>query len=134
MQQEKILSLLQASALPFSDILWENTHFWTAHRGAEMLGCIGLEKYGNKGLLRSFAVEPGSRNKGIGGKLLQQLLEAAPGLELQEIYLLTTTAEAYFSQKGFSPINRADTPDAIKLTSEFSSVCPSSAVVMYKYC
>jgi amino-acid N-acetyltransferase len=48
------------------------------------------------------------------------------------LYLLTTTAKAFFDKQGYCSIKREETPQAVKQTAEFSSLCPSSAVVMKK--
>jgi amino-acid N-acetyltransferase len=59
-------------------------------------------------------------------------LEYASRLKLNNIYLLTTTAENFFKKYGFANADRTKAPDAIRTTSEFSSLCPSTAVFMYK--
>ena len=51
---------------------------------------------------------------------------------LEAVYLLTTTAAGYFPKLGFVPVERAAVPEEIRASGEFSSVCPSSAVVMHR--
>jgi amino-acid N-acetyltransferase len=46
------------------------------------------------------------------------------------LYLLTTTAERYFPRFGFEVVERAEVPDDVRTTAEFTSACPASAVVM----
>jgi len=53
-------------------------------------------------------------------------------LQLVGIYLLTETAQGYFEKKGYAVINRGGVPLAVQQSSEFSHVCPVSAVVMRK--
>ena len=43
---------------------------------------------------------------------------------------LTTTAEGYFARHGFGAIDRATVPPAIRSSAEFSTLCPTTAVVM----
>jgi amino-acid N-acetyltransferase len=62
--------------------------------------------------------------------LVGQLLAGADKQELQEVYLITTTADHYFDRYGFAPVNREHVPEAIQQTRQFSGLCPSSAVVM----
>jgi len=50
----------------------------------------------------------------------------------REIYLLTTTAEAYFSRRGYTRVERASAPTAIAATRQFSDLCPSSSSFMVK--
>ncbi|MEQ8534295.1 MAG: tyrosine protein phosphatase, partial [Imperialibacter sp.] len=51
---------------------------------------------------------------------------------ITELYLLTTTASKFFERIGYKVADRNTAPDAIKNTSEFSDLCPSSAVFMHK--
>ncbi|WP_228434553.1 hypothetical protein [Natrarchaeobaculum aegyptiacum] len=46
------------------------------------------------------------------------------------LYLLTTTAVDFFAARGYDEIDRADAPDAIRNTTEFADLCPSSATCM----
>ncbi len=48
------------------------------------------------------------------------------------LYLLTTTAKDFFNKEGYIVVNRDEVPEPIKNSSEFSSVCPSTAIVMKK--
>jgi arsenate reductase (thioredoxin) len=46
--------------------------------------------------------------------------------------LLTETAEIFFARKGYHTVDRKDAPAEIQASSEFSHLCPSSAVLMKK--
>jgi amino-acid N-acetyltransferase len=46
--------------------------------------------------------------------------------------LLTQTAERFFSQRGYSRIDRASVPAPVQEASEFRSLCPASATCMSK--
>ncbi len=91
-----------------------------------------MERYGAFGLLRSMAVHPGYRNQHIAASLVQELEKRAESTGIAAMYLLTETASGYFSRKGFIPAERDQVPDAVKSSSEFSHVCPVSAIVMRK--
>ena len=43
-----------------------------------------------------------------------------------------TTAERFFEYLGYRRIGREETPKAIRNSREFSSLCPSTAIVMVK--
>ena len=45
---------------------------------------------------------------------------------------LTTTAERFFPKFGFEGIARSDVPPSVQASIEFTSACPSSAMVMRK--
>lgn len=95
-----------------------------------LIAAAGLEVRGADAVLRSAAVDPAWRSRGIGGRLTTGLLAMAQARGLRALYLLTTTAERYFPRFGFAPITRAEVPAAIADTVEFREACPASAVVM----
>ena len=127
-----IISLLQSEKLPIDDLPDHLENFYVAIQNKKVIGAIGLERYCRYGLLRSMVVSKQHRNKGIASKLIDELEKQATKLQLKAIYLLTESAPAYFERKGFEKINRPDAPEQIKSSSEFSSVCPVSAVLMMK--
>jgi amino-acid N-acetyltransferase len=45
-------------------------------------------------------------------------------------YLLTTTADEFFADLGFEEIPRETVPPSIQTTTEFSDLCPETAVCM----
>ena len=84
----------------------------------------------NHGLLRSFAVAPSYRNKGLGNTLLQKIVAHSRQHGVKDIHLLTTTAEDFFLKRGFTKTGRDSAPPAIKKTSEFELICPSDAAYL----
>lgn len=130
---EEIRNLLKSAKLPFEDVENGIGHFLLARKQKELIGCVGLQVCGEDALLRSLAVSESVRNQGLGEALLLEILEYASRLKLNHIYLLTTTAENFFKKYGFANLDRTKAPDAIRETSEFSSVCPSTAIFMRKH-
>ena len=127
-----VLALLASQSLPVDDLPENLDHFLVALQGKEVIGIVGVEIYGAYGLLRSLAVHPDHRGNKIGNKLLQRI-EALSNLKgLTELYLLTETAPAYFDAHGYQKITRPDVPEEVQQSSEFSHVCPASAIVMKK--
>jgi len=122
--------LLAASDLPTDGVRDNFSGFVVADDDRAIAGAIGLEKYGSVALLRSAVVSPNHRGTGVGRKLVEQLLERAEEAGVDELYLLTTTAEKYFPRFGFTPTTRATVPDAVKASAEFRGACPDTAVVM----
>jgi len=127
---EAISRLLESSKLPFSDIRESQVKFIVAKENDKIVGCIGLEIYGTEGLLRSFAVENNYRNRGIGKDLYNSLLAYSTENHISTLHLLTNTAREYFSKVGFMVANRSKAPETISKSSEFGSLCPSSATYM----
>jgi len=129
---EEIRDLLKSANLPFEDVENGTGPFLLARNQEKLIGCIGLQICGEDALLRSLAVSESDRNQGLGKTLLQEILEYASRLRLYNIYLLTSTAENFFRKYGFANADRTKAPDAIRETSEFSSLCPASAIFMSK--
>ncbi len=127
-----IVALLKASELPYEDVGPGRQEFIVAVSGNCMIGVVGLERAGPYGLLRSLAVEPGQRGKGLGKALLDEMLLHAWLKGVGEVYLLTTTAAGFFEKQGFEAAVRAEAPKVIQNTTEFKTVCPVSAVCMRK--
>jgi len=130
--RKAVIELLSAEKLPVADLPEILEHFIVAIENAQVTGVAGLELYGDYGLLRSLAVKPDRRNQGIAGKLLHEIDILGRSKGLRELYLLTETAPGYFEGKGYRQIGREAVPEPVRASSEFSHVCPVSAVVMSK--
>ena len=130
-KDSEVLALIDKAALPIRD-LNEKVELFAMRENEKVWGTIGMEHNGKLALLRSLSVDEQQRGKGYGDALVRFLENIALQKDIQTIYLLTTTAEAFFSRKGYVVIQREEVPGFIRLTSEFSSTCPSSATVMKK--
>ena len=124
--------LLKDNALPFSDIENESLQLFSIQQKNKTLGIIGYEQFGKHGLLRSFVIEEKYRSKGLGGQVLIDFEGLAAEAGIENFFLLTTTAENFFSRNGYQKFNRNAVPDQIAKTTEFNSLCPQSAVCMRK--
>ncbi len=122
--------LLSESGLPLAGVSDSLATFVVAERGTDLVGVAGLEVCGDNALLRSVAVRPDGRGRGIGRALITRMIADAEARGLGALYLLTTTAERYFPQYGFVQVTRDAVPAAIRATAEFQSACPESATVM----
>lgn len=126
----EILELLKAHHLPTKDIIDSNIDFFVLRIENKLVACGGIEKYGDQGLLRSVAVKEKSRGFGIGNLLVDDVLIKARESGITKLYLLTETAEHFFSRKGFKEITRDEAPEKIKASREFSELCSSTATLM----
>lgn len=68
----------------------------------------------------------------MGAELCRALEAQARRQGISTLYLLTTTAESFFCERGYEEIERARAPAAIRRTSEFAELCPDSATCMCK--
>jgi amino-acid N-acetyltransferase len=130
---EEVLPLLSECALPVADISASSRpHFFGVSEGGVLVAVVGLELYPPFGLLRSLAVAPTSRGRGLARELVAfaEAFAAAQGIE--SLFLLTTTAEGFFLRLGYVPASRRGAPQAIQATSQFSDLCPSSSAFLSK--
>jgi amino-acid N-acetyltransferase len=121
---------LLAAHLPVEGVAAAIGEFVVADEGSGPIGAAGLEWHGRHALLRSVVVAPGNRGRGLARVMVDQLLARAAERGVDDVFLLTTTAERYFATLGFVPIDRPDAPAAIRASAEFASICPGDATVM----
>lgn len=122
--------LLTASSLPLDGVADALPAFVVAQAGDDIVGVAGLEVCCDNALLRSVAVDPAWRSRGVGRALVARVISDAEARGIRGLYLLTTTAERYFPSFGFRQISRDEVPDDVRATAEFRSACPASAIVM----
>ncbi len=128
----EMLALLGRAHLPTAGVAESLTHFIVAEREGELIGVAGLEVYGASALLRSVAVEDSWRGSGVGRTLIDRALEQARQAGIEDVFLLTTTAEHYFPRFGFSCVNRDSVNPGVQASIEFQGACPTSAIIMRK--
>jgi amino-acid N-acetyltransferase len=127
----EIMALLGANGLPTEDLSHGVVLLGVRdERGLE--GVVGIEPHGETALLRSLAVRPDRRQSGLGSALVHEAERLAVGTGIRALFLLTTTAEAFFAHRGYVREPRDQAPLAIQRTREFASLCPSSAAFMRK--
>jgi amino-acid N-acetyltransferase len=130
---EAARGLLAAANLPTSDLTDEQlTTFFYCGPATAPSALIGLEIYGPDALLRSLVVNPSLRSAGLGSALVGHVEAHAAKHEVGALYLLTTTAEAFFARRGYHRIDRTVAPAAIRSTKEFAGLCPASSAFMFK--
>jgi len=126
-------AMLESLGLPAADLTDEHLeHFFFAGPDDAPRGLVGLEICGDDALLRSLAVSESDRGRGLGSALVRRAEDYAAARRVKQIYLLTTTAEDFFSRLGYSRMDRTEAPVSIQRTSEFAGLCPASAVFMVK--
>lgn len=126
-----IEKILQKENLPYQDVNAENIEFYMAFSNADFVGIVGLENYSDVALLRSMVVFDNFKKKGFGRKIVNYVLEEAKAKGIKEIFILTATAKEFFECLRFEVIERESVPNEIKSTTEFTSLCPTSATCMH---
>ena len=129
---EAIERLLVASALPLDGARDAFATGVVAREGGAVVGAAAIEPYGPAGLLRSVVVEPALRGTGIGGTLVDSSEMLARDLGIDELYLLTETAETWFERRGYRAIERDAVPEPVRGSIEFTTACSTTAVAMWR--
>lgn len=130
-ERQQAINMLENHGLPISDIQ-EDTLLYVLYNNSKIMGTGGLEIFEDCALLRSVSVIKEAKGKGYGTFIVDSLESFAKESGINCLYLITTTAKDFFDRHGFCTINREEVPPAIKQTAQFSSLCPSTAVVMKK--
>jgi amino-acid N-acetyltransferase len=120
--------LLTACKLPLDGLA--DARMVVARLDGEVVGCAGIEVWGAHGLLRSVAVAPAHRGKGIGEALVADRLAWARGEQLASVSLLTTGASIYFGRLGFVPVARDQLPRELRSSTQLGlGVCASATAM-----
>jgi amino-acid N-acetyltransferase len=127
---EPVKRLVRRSDLPLEGLDELVATLIVARQHGAVVGCAALELFGLAALLRSVAVDEAARGHGVGIAVTEAALASAGSHGCQRIYLLTESAEHFFSRFGFRRISRWDVEAAVQQSLEFTTLCPESAVVM----
>jgi len=129
-----VVALLETATLPAEDLEPDSMADFLAARNeaGELIGAICAERFGRTALLRSLVVAPGFRSRGVGGQLLDELEGRCRASGITDLFLLTTSARAFFTGRNYWAIERDAVPAALRATAEFTRLCPDTAVCMTK--
>lgn len=98
----------------------------------QLAGVVGMEVYGEAGVLRSLAVAPEFRCRGIGSLLLVRIERFAALQGVRRFYLLTLEAADYFTRRGYSVVPAAEVPETVRGTALAQALLPRGAFCMVK--
>jgi amino-acid N-acetyltransferase len=128
-----VRALLESASLPAADLSDAHmAHFFFSGPASAPEGLVGVELCGRHALLRSLVVVPSRRTSGLGTRLVEHAEAHARAAGAHDIYLLTTTAEAFFRRRGYRTAQRDDAPPEIRRTREFADICPASSAFLTK--
>lgn len=99
-----IEDLLKAEWLPPMAIAEFLESFWVLEAEGRLVGCAGVEIYGEAAVLRSVVVAPAVRKAGEGDRLVREGLEYARRHGAKRVYLFTMHAAPFFARYGFEPV------------------------------
>jgi amino-acid N-acetyltransferase len=128
-----VQQLLGAAGLPTEDLCESHLeHFFFLGPASAPTALVGAELYGDNALLRSLAVSPDHRKRGLGSVMVAHVEQHVRTCGVRRIFLLTTTAQEFFASRGYQLANREEAPVAIRKTREFADICPASSAFMFK--
>lgn len=130
---DELLKLLESCDLLVSDItLSKSLYFFGHHQHGKLVGAVGLEYLGTVALLRSLVVSVELRGSGLGRALVQFVESEARSMGVIDLFLLTETAEQFFTKLSYQLLSRENAPQVIKNTDQFSTLCPTTSSFMSK--
>lgn len=129
-----IQQLVIDARLPTDDLNESAYSLFHVHAdGSRITGVVALEPSGDAcAMLRSLAVASNARSEGIGRALVASAEAQARSQGVRDIFLLTTTAEQFFSRLGYVRMERGIAPATVQAHEQFRSLCPASAAFMGK--
>jgi amino-acid N-acetyltransferase len=127
-----ICALLERAGLPTDDLLTSNPQFVIAYDTDRIVAVGALQPFGSRALLRSVAVAHDRRGTGLGRMVVRDLERVAALDRIEQLFLLTQTAQRFFEHQGYRVIDRQSVPRDVQGSAEFRSLCPASAVCMAK--
>ena len=128
-----VSKLLSEAGLPTQDLTSAAClQLWVLETQGDVIGAIGIEHFGANALLRSLVIAPAYQRRGLGNRLVAQLEQAVQAQGVQQLILLTETAEPFFSKNGYKAIARQHVPVEVLQSAEFRSLCPATATCMTK--
>lgn len=125
-----ICALLTAARWPTAGVSENLETCFVCELGGSAVAVGSVEIRGSFALLRSLAVAPEHQGQGVGSLICDGLEAEAVSRGVTHFYLLTETAEKFFSQRGYVSVPRAEVPPEIASSDQFSLICPATAALM----
>src|ERR1044071_9432722 len=127
-----LVSLLDSEKLVHEDLIESRVIMLLATIQEKIVGCIGLESHGAHGIIRSAIVVRSERNKGIARELVMHIEALAASGGIETLYLLTEQTQEVWERMGYVLTERAEAPEVILGSKEFSTYCASTAHCMMR--
>ncbi len=96
--------------------------FWVMDNKGTLVGCTGLELYGQAALLRSVTVQIDYRNRQLGERLVRNAIAEAQKRGIRKVFLFTMHAAEYFSRFGFHRCTLEDFEEAVRASFQYQGV------------
>ena len=96
--------------------------FFVLVDGEDIVGCAGLEVYGEAALLRSVVVAPERRRRDEGRRLVEAALSEARRRGVARVYLFTMSAGGFFGRLGFREVEPDEFEEGVRASRQFEAV------------
>jgi amino-acid N-acetyltransferase len=127
----QLAGLLADNNMLDGDLEGDNKHFLAfVDQAGWRVGVGGLELYGENAILRSLLTINAHRGQGLGGQMVEELVDAARKLGVKRLFLFTRDAEAFFAKHNFQVIDRLAAPLAIKTSRQFITHCDNGTFML----
>lgn len=127
---ERLLEDVGLTSEGFADCVAAGCAVVGRDEGGALRGVVATERFGEDALLRSLAVSPAARSRGLGEALALRALDDARAAGARVAWLLTETADTFFATRGWQPVERSSAPPAVAGSVEFASACAEAARAM----
>jgi amino-acid N-acetyltransferase len=128
-----VVALLRQAGLPTEDFADAALSVWVLAPDGVVAGAVALEGGGSETrLLRSLVVSPVHRRSGHAQALVAYAEGEARRQGVEQVIVLTETAQGFFERLGYVPIERSAAPRLVQQSAEFRHLCPVSAVCLAK--
>ena len=119
-RDSQVEALLTEAQLPTADLASSRgLNLFGVREGDRLIEVVGVELYGDVGLLRSLVVQATHRNRGLASRLVACAETWAAEQGVEALGLLTTTAAPFFAKRGYQAVSRSDAPAAARQARSF---------------
>jgi GNAT superfamily N-acetyltransferase len=88
--------------------------FWGYEDGGELVGIMGIQHMGDVDLIRHAYVAPAAQRRGVGGALIEHLLESATRRLLVGTWAAASWAIAFYERHGFELLPREEGAELLR--------------------
>jgi len=125
-----VAALLASAGLPAAGAQERIGETVVSTTGARIDATSCLQDVGGVGILRSVAVRPELRGKGLGMLAVAAAVGEGRRRRVAEVGLFTETAEPFFERLGFRRVERKELPESIAASAHAAEECAASATPM----
>jgi N-acetylglutamate synthase-like GNAT family acetyltransferase len=112
--KQSIHALLTDCDLSTLEVLEPGTMYFVARLGEKVIGVCGVEFDGESALLRSVAVDNGTRGQGIARALIGGAIQALHRRGVRALFLFSKDTGAYFENLGWVEVPVSEAADALR--------------------